>query len=129
MNQQGVAIITAILIMTMAAIAASGLIWQQGLWTRSVSNLQDQAQGQVLAASGVDWARAVLAQDAKDSRNDHLHENWAQPLTGLDIEGQQLSGFIEDQHSRFNVNNLVQNNQVSSADLAIFLLQRIFLWT
>lgn len=121
MKQQGVAIITAILIMTMAAIAASGLIWQQGLWTRNVSNLGDQAQGQVLAASGINWARAVLAQDAKDNRNDHLDEHWAQPLTGLDIEGQQLSGFIEDQHSRFNLNNLVQNDQVSSADLAIFL--------
>lgn len=119
-RQHGIAVITAILVVALVASAASFMAWQQQLWVRQVENLNAQAQARAVALAALQWARAGLAQDAREGAVDHLGEAWAQPLTPLPVEGGELTGSVSDQQGRFNLNSLVRDGKTSASDLAVF---------
>lgn len=119
-RQRGLAVITAMLVVALAASMAAFAAWQQHLWTRQVENLGDQAQGRAVALAALQWARALLAQDARDSGVDHAGEGWAQALVPLPADGGELTGGISDQQGLFNLNSLVRGGQASLADAAVF---------
>jgi len=58
-----------------------------------------------------DYAQIILQKDRKDSDIDHLDEDWAIGVPGLPIEAGLLSGFIEDEQARFNINNLLTSEE------------------
>lgn len=76
-RQRGMAVITAILVVALVASAASFMAWQQQLWVRQVENLNEQAQSRVVVLTALQWARSMLAQDARNNNVDHLDEAWA----------------------------------------------------
>ncbi|BAN35149.1 general secretion pathway protein K [Sulfuricella denitrificans skB26] len=119
-RERGVALITVILIVALAASMAAFMAWQQQIWVRQVENLRDQAQAQAVARAAIDWARAVLADDARNNNVDHLGEKWASVLAPLPVENGQVTGSVADQQGLFNLNNLVRNGKASQTDLAIF---------
>jgi len=119
-RQQGVAIITAILIVALAASTASFIAWQQHLWIRQAENLQDQAQARTVARAGVDWARALLGDDLRQNAVDHLGEDWAVGVAGMPVEEGRISGNIADQQGLFNLNNLVRDGRASELDVEEF---------
>lgn len=119
-RQRGLAVITAMLVVALAASLAAFVAWQQHLWTRQVENLAAQAQGRAAALAALQWARALLAEDARAGAVDHLAEDWAQALDPLPADGGELSGVIRDQQGLFNLNSLVRGGQASQADLAVF---------
>ena len=119
-RERGVALITVILIVALAASMASFMAWQQQIWVRQVENLRDQAQAQAVARAAIDWARAVLADDARKNNVDHLDEKWATVLMPLPVETGRVTGGVADQQGLFNLNNLVRNGKVSQADVAVF---------
>ena len=54
---------------------------QQGFWQREMENGRDRAQARRIAEAGIDWARAVLADDAFVSPGvDNAKEMWAMQL-------------------------------------------------
>ena len=118
-TQRGMAVITAILVVALVASTASFMAWQQQLWVRQVENLNAQAQSRVVALAALQWARAALAQDARNNKVDHLGEGWAQALAPLPVEGGELTGGLSDQQGLFNLNNLVRGGKTSAADLAV----------
>ncbi len=122
-TQRGVALITVLLIVAMATTVAAFMAQQQGFWQREFENSRDRAQARRIAQAGVDWARAVLADDAVNNQYDHPREMWAMKLPPIPIEGGEVQGLIADQQGLFNLNNLVQNGFVNPADLA--RLQRL----
>lgn len=119
-SQQGVALITVLLIVAMATTIATFMAQQQGFWQREYGNSRDRAQARRIAQAGVDWARAVLADDAANNRFDHPREMWAMKLPPIPIEGGEVQGVIADQQGYFNLNNLVQSGSVSPGALARF---------
>jgi general secretion pathway protein K len=119
-RQRGMAVITAILVVALVASAASFMAWQQQLWVRQVSNLNEQAQSRVVMLAALQWARAILAQDARDNNVDHLEEGWARSLAPLPVEGGELAGGVTDQQGLFNLNSLVREGKASVSDLALF---------
>ena len=119
-RERGVALITVILIVALAASMAAFMAWQQQIWVRQVENLRDQAQAQAVARSAIDWARAVLAEDARNNKVDHLGEKWATVLALLPVENGRVTGSVADQQGLFNLSNLVRNGKSSVADLAVF---------
>lgn len=119
-REQGVALITVILIVALSASMAAFMAWQQQIWVRQVENLRDQAQAQAIARAAVDWARAVLAEDKRNNNVDHLGEKWATVLAPLPVENGRVTGSVTDQQGLFNLNNLVRNGKPSAADLAVF---------
>ena len=98
-RQQGVAIITALLIVALAASTAAFMAWQQNLWLRQVENLQDMVRAKSAALGGIDWARDVGA---------------------IPVEEGAISGRIVDQQGLFNLNNLVRDGRASEPDIERF---------
>lgn len=125
-RQRGVAIITVMLITALATAAASFIAWQQHLYARQVENLNDQAQAKALARAALDWARAILREDARENSVDHPGENWSSAIA-VPAESGEVAGTIVDQQGLFNLNNLVRSGKLSEADMAVFrrLLSRL----
>lgn len=120
-GQRGAAIITALLIVTLATVVVSGLFWRQNTMVRSVQNRLSLAQTRWIERAAVDYARLVLNQDLRAGPVDHNGEIWATPVedtrldetvtAGAKIDsdkvGAYLRGRIFDAQARMNLNNLV----------------------
>jgi general secretion pathway protein K len=119
-RQSGVAAITAILIVAVAASAATVMLSQQSAMLDQSMLVTARAQADLYAQAGVDWARGVLAEDARSSTIDTLKEGWAQPIAGLPVERALVAGDLADEQGKFNLNNLVENTQRSDVDMRAF---------
>jgi general secretion pathway protein K len=119
-SQRGVALVMVLLIVAMAITIAAFMAQQQGFWQREMENGRDRAQARRIAEAGIDWARAVLADDAAINQSDHGKEMWAMKLPAIPVEGGEVQGTIIDQQGLFNLNNLVRNGALSAPDLARF---------
>lgn len=119
-TQQGVALVMVLLVVAIATTLATFIAQQQGFWQRAMENGRDRAQARRIAEAGIDWARAVLADDASASQVDHGREMWALRLPAIPVEGGEVQGIITDQQGLFNLNNLVQNGVASMQDVTRF---------
>lgn len=119
-HQHGAAIIMVMLIVALATVLATYLARQQQLWQRQVESQFDRAQARRLGIAAIDWARAVLADDARANNTDHDGEMWALRLPAMPVDNGEVSGAIEDRQGLFNLNNLVRNGQSSAPDIAQF---------
>jgi general secretion pathway protein K len=122
-EQQGVAIIMVLLIVAIATSLAAYMALQQNLWQRQVESQFERAQARQLGAAGIDWARAVLAEDARSNNIDHEKEIWTLRLPAIPVEGGEVIGAIEDRQGLFNLNNVVSNVAQFQRLLAILGLQ------
>lgn len=119
-RQNGVAIIMVLLIVALATSLAAFMATQQNLWLRQVESQFDRAQARRIGIAAIDWARAVLADDARTSGVDHEKEIWALRLPAMPVESGEVTGVIEDRQGMFNLNNLVRNGATSAPDVAQF---------
>jgi len=128
--QRGVAVVTALLLTTLAITIVASLFWQQQVQVRTLENQRLQLQTKWILRGALDWASVVLRQQLQYTSLDQV---WATPLaeTRLDqyiererIEGEafdaSLSGNIIDATSRYNLTNLAQQGQPDLAQAAIF---------
>lgn len=109
-RQQGSALVIALVIMAIATILATSLMWRTHLDMRRVTvQLHGQQATQYLLGAE-SWTKALLREDS--SEVDHLQEAWAQQALLLPIEGNTgyIEGRLSDLQGKFNVNNLVDNN-------------------
>ena len=132
-RQRGVAVITALLLTTLAITVVASLFWQQQVQVRSIENQRTQLQKQWISRAALDWARLILREDARLSTTDNLDEPWAVPLAetplGQYIEGGStdalgsdaaLSGYMIDAQSRYNLTNLCTNGTINPSEVAVF---------
>ena len=126
LTQQGVALITVLLIVAMATVLAVAMVKsQQNLLRRSGSVFsQDQAYLYTLGAES--FAKSVLQDDKEKDKNksipqDALNETWAKKIPAFPVEGGFVQAQVEDLQGRFNLNNLLQDDgQVNVAALAVY---------
>lgn len=134
LRQRGVAVVTALLLTTLAVTIVASLFWQQQVQVRSMENQRLQFQTRWIVRGALSLSRLILQTDFF-SKGGLTIENgiWAQPLeeTRIDdyIEREQrenenfnatLSGRIVDAQSRYNLTNLTIGNTVSQVDVAMF---------
>lgn len=121
-RERGVAAITAILIVAVAASAATLMLSQQSAMLDQTALIEARAQADLYARAGVDWTRGILLQDqlGPGSAYDGLDEGWAQPMAALPVERAIVSGAITDEQGKFNLNNLVNGNVKSLPDVQAF---------
>jgi general secretion pathway protein K len=117
-RERGVAAVTAILIVAIAASAATLMLAQQSAMVDQALLVSSRAQADQYARAGIDWARGVLRQDAPAV--DSLGEAWAQPIAALPVERALVAGSITDEQGKFNLNNLVQNGAPSAVNIDVF---------
>ncbi|BBJ00430.1 type II secretion system protein K [Ferrigenium kumadai] len=109
-----------LLIVALATSLAAFMATQQNLWLRQVESQFERAQARRIGIAAIDWARAVLADDARASSIDHEKEIWAMRLPAQPVENGEVTGVIEDRQGLFNLNNLVRNGATSAPDVAQF---------
>ena len=131
-RQRGVAVITALLLTTLAITIVASLFWQQQVQVRSIENQRMQLQKQWILRGALDWARLILREDGKYSAIDDLSEPWAVPLSETRLDqyvdaasrdvapSAMLSGAIQDAQARFNLTRLAASGQVLRTEVAAF---------
>ncbi|MHB8744456.1 MAG: type II secretion system minor pseudopilin GspK [Sulfuricaulis sp.] len=127
-RQRGLALITAMLVVAIAATTAAYLSLDQQIWLRQAQNLADRAQADAVRFAAEEWAITILDKaDKNNTSDDDLTQNWAQPLPPIPVEGGQVTGQIFDAQARFNLNNLVQGDTPNAAEIGTFknLLQSL----
>lgn len=130
---RGAALLLAMVILTIVATIASGMVWQQNRAIQVEAAERARTQSAWILAGALDWARLILREDDRVNQQrqrngqlayDGLDEPWATPLAearlsaflaadrdnSADDSGPEafLSGSIVDAQSRWNLRNLVQ---------------------
>lgn len=119
-SQSGVALITALLVVAIVTVIATGMATRQQLDIRRSANILDRDQAYLLALGVESWGRSILIQDRRENNVDNLSEVWATVLPPLNVEGGEIAGHIEDMQGRFNINNLVKDGKPSPVDVQRF---------
>ena len=133
-RQRGVALLTAMLTVTLVATFAAAALWQQWRSVEIEAAERSRTQMQWVLNGALDWARLILQEDARNGDIDHLSEPWALPLQearlssflALDANNSDdameafLSGQISDQQALLNVRNLVQDGKPNAGAAQAF---------
>ncbi|MEW8468251.1 MAG: type II secretion system minor pseudopilin GspK [Candidatus Thiodiazotropha sp.] len=119
-QQRGVALITAIIIVSMASIAAVAMTHELQLTIRRSGNIFAADQGYLFTLGSEAWSRGMLIRDLNDDSSgdkyDSLDEDWAQELPPTPVEGGQIEAVTTDLQARFNLNNLYLQAEASEED-------------
>jgi general secretion pathway protein K len=129
-REQGIAVVLALLVTTLAVTLVASLFWPQQVQLRAQENQRLQTQGRMLLRGAIDIARQTLHQDGLSSGVTTLDGAWALPvaLGGLDeflVRGRAeaaatLSARIVDAQSRYNLANLASGGQVSTPQVQVY---------
>ncbi|MEM9530616.1 MAG: type II secretion system minor pseudopilin GspK [Pseudomonadota bacterium] len=120
-RQRGVALITALLVVALATMAAAAMTYRQQLDVRRTGNTLALERG-VHYARGLElWALAALELDARESPGlDSRQEPWASELPVIELPEGRLRGRLVDLDGRLNLNNLVVDGRRQSDWIARF---------
>ncbi len=123
-SQRGAAVVMAMLAVAIAATLVAGTFWRQEVWLRRVENELSFAQAQWLMRGTIDWARVILAEDARTSRVDHLGEPWALQIADTRLDDSSgtpayLTGGMQDAQAKYNLRNLVGPEGIVPAELEV----------
>jgi general secretion pathway protein K len=134
-RQRGVAVITALLLTTLAVTIVASLFWQQQVQVRSMENQRLHLQTKWILRGALELSTLVLKSRFGDElRFTSMNQVWATPLaeTRLDqyierdrVQGEvfdaTLSGHMQDATARYNLTNLSSGPGVQNArQVAIF---------
>jgi general secretion pathway protein K len=119
-RQRGVALVTALLVVSLATVAAVAMVTRLQVDMRRTGNLLNGEQAYAYAIAAESWAYVILRRDVKESDYDSLGENWATALPPIAVEGGFVNGRIEDLQGRFNINNLIDDGgEPTEAEAAV----------
>ncbi len=113
-RQQGVAILTALILVAIAAIVATAILWQSTLaWRRGTAVYtvaESLALAQLAEAGG---AQLLRANRNKNPQFVTPNQDWAKPYGPFEIDGGPAKAVlelaIEDQAGKFNLNSVVMS--------------------
>lgn len=119
-RQSGAAIVLALLTLVLVAGIASFVVKDFGATMASISGRHDQAQARLLARGAVDWARNVLAEDARTSAIDHYNEIWATRVPPTPVEEGEVGGELDDLSGHFDLNGLARGGVTDQDQVAAY---------
>ncbi|HSW07118.1 type II secretion system minor pseudopilin GspK [Aquabacterium sp.] len=142
-RQRGAALLVAMVLLTLVATLAAGMVWQQ--WRSIEVETAERARVQAtwVTYGALNWARLVLREDASTAQrrgkptgeqgawNNPLQESRvstflaADPNNTADGGGSDLfiSGSIQDAQARYNLRNLAEDGKIEPKELE--LLERL----
>lgn len=109
-RQEGVALITALLVVALAAVAATAMLTANNIAIRRSTNIFQRETASWYLTGLEQWAGQILRRDRQNNQVDNLKEKWAKPLPQLPIQGGYLKGRLIDLQGRFNLNSLGTKN-------------------
>ncbi|MGB1262107.1 MAG: type II secretion system minor pseudopilin GspK [Cognaticolwellia sp.] len=106
-RQNGVALITVMLIVALIATLATQMTARLQLQMQRTSNMGSNQQAYWYAMGAEVFAKQVLSESFEDDADiTHLGQIWAQGETTFPVDFGEISGEITDLHSCFNLNAL-----------------------
>lgn len=123
-KQSGVALITAILVVALAAIAATSITSNHQLSIRRTENAVFGSQAWAYVHGGESWVKIILARDLDNSDIDYEGEAWATELPPLPLPGGFITGLISDEQGKININTLVNGEEIN--ETTRLRMQRLF---
>ncbi len=121
-RQTGIALITAILVVALASIAAAAILTSSNIAIHRTATLQDTEKAWWYASGVETWVKSILERDLDLNQTDSLKDIWAQPVDYLPTDEGFLRGAVTDLNGRYNLNNLgVQNPQAYQKQVEIWV--------
>jgi general secretion pathway protein K len=109
-SQRGVALITAILVVALASVAAAAMMTADNIALQRSANIFQNEAASWYATGLEQWAGTILRRDRQHNQTDDLHDIWARNLGQLPVQGGYVTGRITDVQGLFNLNNLLQGD-------------------
>ena len=107
-QQQGIALITILVMVALATILAATIAKRQANTAENTAYLMRHNQSLLYAKSAEAFFSELLVDDAENAGDiDHLQENWAKPMPAFPVEDGFVSGTLQDESGKFNLNSLV----------------------
>ena len=117
-RQQGIALISVLLIMSLALLITGGVLRSHRLSLQSSGLQLHQMQLRQLAGAGETWALLLLQEAAPAGlKTVDRTQDWARSTPALIIEDAQIHVDIEDLAGRFNLNSLLTQGQIDQVTL------------
>jgi len=118
-SQGGAAIVTALLVVSLAAVIVSALFYRESVAVRSIENRLALSQTRWVERAALDWAKVILRSDP--AIYDHATDVWGTPVVETQLDetvtggakigdsarNAFLAGSVVDAQAKFNVNTLV----------------------
>ncbi|MGQ7857929.1 type II secretion system protein GspK [Pseudomonas sp. 32A] len=112
-RQRGVALLSVLLIMSLALLLTAGMLRSHYLMLQSSARQVHQVQLRQLALSAEAWALLALKEVGNDEQQMvHLAQAWARLAWPFDADGAHIGIQVEDLSGRFNLNVLLADGQV-----------------
>lgn len=112
---RGVALITVMLLVALAAVIASQMLARIQLQTQRTTNIAFNQQAYWYAMGAEAFAKRVLITAFKDEpKITHLQQIWAQGETSYPVDFGSITGQITDQQACFNLNALIAEPEKST---------------
>jgi general secretion pathway protein K len=130
-QQQGVALITAILLVAIATLIASKLSWDNQVSIRRTETTLNQEQARLIALGAEAVAIDILRQDDNDYDYSGDDFDWSKPLGPLEIGIEEtvigvFEGRLKDAQGRLNVNNLLPNPEEPPDPIVVAQFRELF---
>ena len=113
-GQQGVALITVLLVMSLALLITAGMLRSQRLALHSSAQQIHQLQLRQLSFAGETWGRLQLRDQLIDAKAAvAAQQAWATGVPALNIDNGQIEVQIEDLAARFDISALLGKEPVN----------------
>ncbi len=124
-RQRGIAIVTVLLVVALAATLAASIVWRELVAIRDVGNQRVTAEAMWAERGAVEWARAMLRAQGATSNVVYDGQAWSIPVKdvqlssvlsrdAISVNGELadawISGWIEDAQDKFNLTDLVSRS-------------------
>jgi general secretion pathway protein K len=124
-RQRGIAIVTVLLVVALAATLAASVVWRELVAVRDVENQRVSVETMWVERGAVEWARAVLTAQSLTSNVTYIGQPWSEPVKDIrildflprdaaslngELASAYVSGEIEDAQAKFNILDLVSRS-------------------
>lgn len=117
-RQQGLALISVMLVLSLALLITSGLLRSHRLSLQSSAQQLQTLHLRHLAEAGEAWALRRLHRAVVNQQNHaEMLRDWPRIIPGLDSDQAQVEVQIEDLSARFNLNALLRQGQIEVVTL------------
>jgi general secretion pathway protein K len=133
-RQRGIALVTALLITTLAVSAVAGVFWHQQVQVRAMENQRLHLQTQWAQRAGLDWSRQILRDDSERSPElTTLDGAWNMQPAEIQLDRYfdrdptaeagsraSLASRLIDAQSRYNLANLASGRSLNLAEIRLY---------
>src|SRR3546814_20677127 len=120
--QHGIALITAIFIVALAAIAAAAILSSANLAIHRTQNLQESELAWWYVDGVESWVKTILLRDAEINKYDSLGDIWAMPVAFMPLDEGGLRGGVPDLQGRYHLHTLaVPEPQPYAPQLTVYI--------